>query len=269
MNKKVLILVSLAIFAVCFSFGSVSAIDNSTSVDNLNAVDDASSVDALNTPEGADYLTQYDNSNDVSNLTLSESSSDEKLALSSNSSDNILSSSVSVSSGHTFHKNGYTFKVSDSQYKKIKKAIKAGNKRNFLDYGFEFTVKTNKVVKVKVVVKKQTIHKKVRYAKVINAYGEVKLVNLKDYYRNGWKKYGSGYDVAHNDDRSVLGYYFVKLKKTVKTYKTVKMRVYATISYEGVYDYDGVGPQYFYPVLEFNANKNGYPTKFLSDCFLK
>lgn len=266
MNKKVLIMVSLAIFAICFSLGTVSAIDNSSFTDNLNAVDDASSVDALNAPEDADSLSQCDNSNDVGNLTLSESSSDEKLALSINSSDNVLSSSVSVSSGHTFHKNGYTFKVSDNQYKKIKKAINAGKKQKFLDWGFKFTVKTKNFKKVKVLVKKQTIYKKVRYDALTKSHERVILNNLKTYYDAGWQRYKMTYKEAKNSNK-YLAYHYVHFKKTVKTYKTVKMRIYATISYVGEYDYV-TGEHAYFPWVSFDAKKSGYEERYLGGCLL-
>ena len=91
MNKnKFLILVALAIFAVCFSLGSVSAADDSNSTDCLNAVEDTNVSDTLNAPEEADTLSQ-ENSNDADNLSVSESSSGEVLALSTNSSDSVLS----------------------------------------------------------------------------------------------------------------------------------------------------------------------------------
>ena len=67
----------------------------------------------------------------------------------------------------------------------------------------------------------------------------VRLIGSKELggqlYDNGWKKYWTGYESAKNSKR-YLGYNYVKLKKTVKTYKTVKMRVYANIGYTGEYD---------------------------------
>ena len=262
MNKrKFLIIFSFAVLVACLSIGSISAVDNSTS-DNLNVADDAGYVEVLSAPEETNSLSkcQEDNS------TLSVGSSDEKLELSNDSSDNVLSTSVSVSSGHTFYKNGYKFKVSDSKYKQIKKAIKAGKKQTFLDWGFKFTVKTNKFEKVKVFVKK-TVYKKVLYDGLTKSHKRVIFNNLKSCYDAGWQRYLMSYKEAKNSNK-YLAYHYVHFKKTIKTYKTVKMRVFATISYEGSYDYDDVGPHYFYPVVEFDAKRAGYSPVFLSDGLL-
>ncbi|WP_407410768.1 hypothetical protein [Methanobrevibacter sp.] len=265
MNKSKLILSCLfVLFVACLSLGSVFATDNSNSTDTLKVIDDEQ--DALSIPENDVALSQ---SGDADNLTVSESDANETLSLSSDSSKEVLASSVSVSSGHTFKKCGYTFKVSDSQYKKIKNAISAGKKQKFLDWGFEFKVKTNKVIKVKVLVKTKTYHKKVRYEGLTYyPYKAVKLANLKYYYKHGWKKYDTGFQSSNGKSKKYLGYNYVKLKKTVKTYKTVKMRVYATIYYEGEYDYVA-GPHVYYPVVNFDAMKKGYSSRYLNCALLK
>lgn len=266
MNKnKFFILVALAIFAVCFSLASVSAADDSNSSDSLNAVEDTNVSDTLNAPEEVDTLSQ-ENSNDVDNLSVSESSSGEVLTLSTNSSDSVLSTSVSVSSGHTFYKYGYKFKVSDSQYKKIKKAIKAGKKQTFLDWGFKYTVKTNKFEKVKILVKKQTTYKKVRYEGLSKkTHTRVILANLKPYYDAGWQRYYMSYKEANSN--KYYGYNYVHFKKTVKKYKTVKMRIYATISYVGEYDYV-TGQHSYFPWVSFTAKKSGYDDRYLEGYLL-
>ncbi len=257
MNKnKFLILVALAIFAVCFSLGSVSAADGSNSSDSLNAVEDTNVSDTLNAPEEADTLSQ-ENSNDADNLSISESSSGEVLTLSANSSDNVLSTSVSVSNGHTFYKNGYTFTLPDYYYKMVKRAIKAGKKQTFLDWGFDFTIKTKNLEKVKILVKKHTIYKKVRYERLDFPY-ITKTANLKNYYSRGWKKY---------DHEWYYGNHYAYLKKTVKKYKTVKMRVFADFYYVGKYDYD-TGEHFCFPWISFEARRSGYSARYLGGCLL-
>lgn len=265
MNKsKLLILFSIMLLCTCFSLGLVSAVDNSNSTDDLSVIDN-STQDSLNVPEENDMMSK---SEEIDNLTVSKTESNETLSVSTNSSNEVLSSSVSVSSGATFKKCGYTFKVSNHQYKKIKEAISAGKKQKFLDWGFEFKVKTNKIVKVKVLVKSKTYYKKVRYEGLTRyPYTGIKLANLKSYYDNGWKKYWTGYESAKNSKR-YLGYNYVKLKKTVKTYKTVKMRVYANIGYTGEYDYV-TGEHAYFPVVNFEAMKKGYPSKYLNFALLR
>ena len=270
MNKKLLIL--LTIFCIVFSIGSVSAIENSNSTDGLNVIDDSDSLNTLNAVENEDFsenLSKIDESDCLDNLGVSESSSNENLSVSANSSDEVLTSSVSVSNGHTYNRLGYTFKVSEYQYKLIRKAINAGKKQTFLDDGFEFTVKTDNVVKKKVLVKTKTYYKKVRYEGLTKyPYRSIKLVNLNNYYRNGWKKYSGGFESVWNSNR-YLGYNFVKIKKTVKTYKTVSMRVYATISYVGINDYNGYGQHVCYPWISFEAMKSGYKTQYLRGTLLR
>lgn len=271
MNKSRVFIIFLAIFFIGFSFGSVSAVEDTNITNELISIPDSGSIDNLNAIENvssSEKLEKIDDSVGSENLSIIENSSYETLSLSLNSSDNVLSSSVSVSNGHTYHKLGYSFTVSASQYKKIKNAISAGKKHKFLDYGFEFKVKTNKIITTKVLVKTKTYYKKVRYEGITPyPYNGVKLVNLNDYYRNGWKKYQIGYESAYGKSKKYLGYNFVKLKKTVKTYKKVRMRVYATISYVGKYDYV-TGQHAYYPWVSFEAMKKGYSTKYLTGTLL-
>ena len=249
-KNKIWILITLLIFCICL--GSVSASDNSNSTDNLTATN----VEMEN-------LNDVDTIDSNDKLSISEESSSQVLSLKEGSSQDVLSSAASVSNGHTYHKNGYTFKVSSSQYKQIKDAIKMGKKQDWLDNGFIFKVKTNKVIKVKVLVKTKTYTKKVRYEGLTKyPYKGIKLANLKKYYKKGWKKKSVGYETAKKS-KKYLGYNYVILKKTVKKYKTVKMRVYATIKYEGWSKYYG-GPHYYYPWVDFNAMKKGYSSKYLS-----
>lgn len=53
----------------------------------------------------------------------------------------------------------------------------------------------------------------------------------------------------------------------VKTYKTVYMRVYATISYVGEYDYV-TGQHAFFPWVSFDAKKSGYSDRYLNGYLL-
>ena len=256
-------LFSFVLFVVCLSLGSAFAADSSNSTDTLNV---GVEQDTLNIHENSTVLTQYD---DVDNLTVSECDSNETLSVSIDSSKEVLASSASVSSGHTFKKCGYTFKVSDSQYKKIKEAISAGKKQKFLDWGFSFKVKTNKVIKTKVLVKSKTYYKKVRYEGLTYyPYRGVKLANLKYYYNHGWKKYTAGSESSYGKSKKYLGYNYVKLKKTVKTYKTVKMRVYAIIDYVGEYDYV-TGQHAYFPWVSFEAQKSGHGSKYLPGTLLR
>lgn len=260
MYKNKLFLIAMAIFCLILAIGSVSASEYSNFSDNLSYADDSQSIDNLNAVDDVDSEKVGKSLDSDNEDNLSASDSNELLSQESNSSKEILSSSLSVSSGHTYKKLGYTFKVSANQYKKIREAIKVGKKQKFLDWGFEFKVKTNKVIKVKVVKTSKTYYKKVKYEKFIYTYGWAKIANLNKYYKQGWKKYKSK---GHN------GYRYAYLKKTVKKYKTVSMRVYATIFYEGEYDYDGYGPHFYFPVVEFNAMKSGYKTKYLDLAMLK
>lgn len=250
--KKTWILIVLAVFCMVLSAASVSAEDNLT--DGLNVADDTESVEVLDSPQEDVSLSQSEDDNS----TLSAASCDEILTAPDNFTDNVLSTSASVSSGHKFHVNGYTFKVSDSQYKKIKKAIKAGRKQTFLDWGFEFTVKTDKVIKVKQLFKKQVYYKKVAYERLDYPY-VTKIANLNKYYNQGWKKYNAKWS---------YGYHYAYLKKTVKTYKTVKKRVYADFYYVGKYDYE-TGQHAYFPWISFEARKSGYPDDYQGGVLLR
>ena len=262
MNKNKLLACLLFIFCLIISIGFVSAsddspvdnltlTDNSEQVNNLNVVENENFVDKIGKNEDFDSnLTKMVDAESNDNLSTSESVSSEILSQQVNS-DDILSSSVSVSTGHTFKKMGFKFKVSASQYKKIKTAIKTGKHQKFLDTSFHFKVKTNKVVKVKVLVKSKTYYKKVKYERFDYPY-DTKIADLNKYYKNGWKKYQTKW---------YYGYHYAFLKKTIKKYKTVKMRVYAKIHYIGTDEYV-TGQHLYFPFVEFYAIKNGYHSKY-------
>ena len=303
MYKNKLILSSLlAFFCFLMVIGSVTATDNSTLGDDLAIADNYSSQNQLNFIEETDTLNSDFNENSLekcslnqnltisedkkgelstiedneylerteeANLTVVDNASDETLSMPVNSTADLLSSSVSVSSsqGHTYHKGGYTFKVSAYQYKKIRQAINVGKKQKFLDWGFHFKVKTNKVIKVKILKKAKTKYKKVRYeAFTPYPYRGIKVANLNNYYKNGWKKYSTGYESTYG--QKYLGYNYVILKKVYKSYKTVKMRVYADIIYVGSEDYV-TGQHAYFPWVSFKAMKSGYKTIYLNGLLLK
>lgn len=259
----------LVLFCMIVSIGSVFASDLSDSSDNLT-LEDSDSIDNLNAVEDVDSekLSESISQESKDNLSVSENDG-EVLSQDVNSSDDVLSSSVSVSSPHTYNRLGYTFTVSASQYKDIRDAINAGKKQKFVDWGFKFKVKTNKVIKVKVLKNTKTYYKKVRYEGLTPyPYNSIKLANLKSYYNKGWKKYWTGFESVKNS-RKYLGYNYVKLKKVVKTYKTVSMRVYAKVTYVGEYDYNYDHPHYYFPVVEFYAMKSGYSSKYLDGTFIR
>lgn len=146
----------------------------------------------------------------------------------------------SATASHTYHKGGYTFTVSDNQYKKIQE-VKKGN---FKDVNYYIKTKHTKTVKVpkyknKKVTKYKWKHKKVVYEYITwYPYKGVKVSNLKDYYNNGWKKYSSGSNTLKNN-KKYGAYNYVLLKKkvpyttTVKVkngYKNVRCPVYALIA---------------------------------------
>ena len=248
LNKKHLILSLLAVILMVVSTGLISAHEYSNLTDDLS----------FNSNFNED-LVKIDDSDFSNNLSVSENESCEVLSANINSDENVLSAS---SQGHTYHIDGYTFTVSSSQYAKIKNAIKMGKQKDWLDNGFTFKVKTNKVKKVKVLVKTKTYKKKVKYeAFKPYTYNVVKLANLNKYYKKGWKKYSQGYK-SYKNQKKYLGYNYVVLKKTVKKYKKVKMRVYAKVTYQGWSKYNG-GPHYYYPWVDFNAMKSGYKTRYL------
>lgn len=268
MYKNKLFLIVMAIFCLILAIGSVSASEYSNSSDNLSYADDSQSIDELNAVDDVDSENVGKSVDSDNEDNLSASDNNELLSQESNSSKEILSSSVSVSSGHTYKKLGYTFKVSANQYKKIREAINMGKKQKFLDWGFKFKVKTNKVIKVKVVKSTKKYYKKVRYEGLTRyPYKSVKLANLKNYYNNGWKKYSQGFESVYGKSSKYLGYNYVKLKKVVKKYKTVSKRVYAIISYVGKYDYD-YGEHAYFPWVSFDAIKSGYKTNYLDGTLL-
>lgn len=289
-KKKLMLSALLAVFCFLIAMGSIAAADNSTFNDDLTITEDNSSPDQLNSIEKTDTLNSDFNESsleksisdqsedeynehleksDENNLTVIDNASDEILSVPVNSTEGVLSSSVSVSSssGHIFYKGGYKFKVSANQYKKIRQAIKVGKKQKFLDWGFEFKVKTNKVIKVKILKKTKTKYKKVRYeAFTPYPYRGIKVANLKNYYKNGWKKCRTGYESTYG--QKYLGYNYVILKKVHKTYKTVKMRVYANIHYVGSEDYV-TGEHGYFPWVSFIAMKKGYKDNYLGGILLK
>lgn len=289
-KKKLMLPALLAVFCFLIAMGSLAAADNSTFNDDLSITEDNSSPDQLNSIEKTDTLNSDFNESsleksisdqsedeedehleksDENNLTVIDNASDEILSIPVNSTEEVLSSSVSVSSssGHIFYKGGYKFKVSANQYKKIRQAIKVGKKQKFLDWGFEFKVKTNKVIKVKILKKTKTKYKKVRYeAFTPYPYRGIKVANLKNYYKNGWKKCRTGYESTYG--QKYLGYNYVILKKVYKTYKTVKMRVYANINYVGSEDYV-TGEHGYFPWVSFIAMKKGYKDNYLGGILLK
>lgn len=261
--KNKLIFTLLAIFCVIISLSAISASDLSNNTNDLAEID--SSDDYLSSVETVtDENEPLAKSDDSSPISVSENSS-EALSLNVEESNEILSSSASVSSDdnpHTYHINGYTFTVSGNQYGKIKDAINMGKKHDWLDNGFAFKVKTDKVIKVKKLVSKKTYKKKVRYEGLTRyPYNGIKLANLKKYYNKGWKKTFTSYETAKHS-KKYLGYNYVILKKTVKKYKKVKMRVYAEIEYQGWSRYYD-GPHYYYPWVSFEAQKAGYSSKYL------
>ena len=256
MNKNKLLICLLFIFSLMISIGFVSASDDS-SVNNLTLDDNCEQVNKITGIENENSVNKIGKSEDsYSNLTKiiyiesNDNSSTSEILSQQINSDNILSS-VSVSTGHTFKKMGFKFKVSANQYKKIKTAIKTGRHQTFLDTSFHFKVKTDKVVKVKALVKSKTYYKKVKYERFDYPY-DTKIADLNKYYKNGWKKYKTKW---YN------GYHYAYLKKTIKKYKTVNMRVYAKIHYIGDDEYV-TGQHSYYPFVEFYAIKNGYHSKY-------
>ena len=288
MYKNKLLIFVILVFCFVISIGFVSASDNLTSQDNLTISDDFNSKENLNAIDDNTFenLSKSDDENSVEELSVSENDSSEVLtlnndssevlALSTDSSDDVLSSSVTVSSKepHTFYKNGYKFTVSASQYDKIKKAIKMGKKHDWLDNGFIFKVKTNKVH-----IYKKPIYKTKKVTKYKWAYKKISVSQQKywdwelKFHLNKKTKGWQCYKLVETDFEDGIPYkHYVYLKKKVKyaatkkiktgNYKNVKMRVYARISYQGWFEYNG-GEHFYYPMVEFLAMKNGYSSKLL------
>lgn len=301
-NKKLLVFIILAIFCMGLTLNSASSIEFSNSTDNIAVVEENNSENSLNMcnnenlfdnlsksedslnlvneKEDNDNLSKSADSND--NLTFCESSTLEILCLNLKSQEEVLSSSVSVSNdkGHTYHINGYTFTVSANQYKKIKSAIKMGKQHDWLDNGFKFKVKTNKIYtykkpiyKIKKVKKYKWKYKKLRVSQ--EKYWDYEW----KYYTNQKTKGWTCYKLVETDfEYGVPHKHYVYLKKKVKytakkkvktgKYKKVKMMVYATIKYQGWSMYDD-GPHYYYPWVDFDAIKKGYSKQYLSEAELR
>ena len=278
-NKKLLVLLILAIFSIGITISSVSAIEDSNLTDNSTTVDEFN-CDTLNVGDEKDSYDTLSKSDDLNsnNLSINENSSSEILSLNVDSQNQAISSSASGSSnkGHTYHINGYTFTVTANQYKKIKNAIKMGKKQDWLDNGFKFKVKTNKIYTYK-----KPIYKTKKVTKYKWKYKKLR-VSQEKYWDYEWKYYTNKktkgwicYKLMETDfEYGIAHKHYVYLKKKVKyaakkkvktgKYKKVKMRVYATIKYEGWSRYYG-GPHYYYPWVDFNAIKKGYSTQYLSE----
>lgn len=90
----------------------------------------------------------------------------------------------SASAGHTYHKKGYKFTVSNSQYKKIKyiKKHKYDSPNKMSKHKIWFKVKTNKYYKNKPVYASIETHKGsyyyVTYDFYVNGYGYIKFGGL-------------------------------------------------------------------------------------------
>lgn len=318
MYKNKLILSSLlAFFCFLMVIGSVTATDNSTLGDDLAIAENYSSQNQLNSIEETDTLNSDFNENSLekcslnqnltisedkkgelstiedneylerteeANLTVVDNASDETLSMPVNSTADLLSSSVSVSSsqGHTYHKGGYTFKVSAYQYKKIRQAINVGKKHKFIDWGFEFKVKTNKIHKHKKPIyknKKVTAYKwkykKISVSRETYWKWDYRFYTDKTKTKNGW----ICYKLSQTDFEYGVPYtHYVHFKKKVKytttkkvktgRYKTVNMRIYANIIYVGSEDYV-TGQHAYFPWVSFQAMKSGYKTIYLNGLLLK
>ncbi len=138
----------------------------------------------------------------------------------------------SVSASHTYKRGGYTFKVSDKTYSKIKEAKK--NKDGLVP----FKVKTNKHQTIKVpkyktkkVSKYKWKYKKLKVSQ--EKYWDWEYKYYTDQTSNGWKCY----KLTETDFEDGIPYtHYVHLKKKVKYkatkkvktgYKKVKVPVYA------------------------------------------
>lgn len=295
------LMLPIIVLLFCFLIGSVAAIDNNDIGENLTNAEGPNSPEQLNSIEETPTLSSDFNESDMlkkSDLNdhlsiVNESNSDEKLCIDYeagdvfsmpvNSSANVLSTAVSVSSsqGHIYNKGGYIFKVSQYQYKKINQAINAGKKQKFLDYGFKFTVKTNKLhiykkpfYQTKKVVKYKWVYKTVRVSQEKYWYWEYRFDTDRRATSSGWECYKLSetdfeYGVPHT--------HYVHFKKKVKyvgtqkvktgKYQNIVMRVYANINYVGEYDYV-TGQHAFFPWVSFIAMKSGYKNIYLDGLLL-
>lgn len=139
----------------------------------------------------------------------------------------------SVAASHTYTKGGYSFTVSDSQYKKIQN-VKKGKSD-----GFELYIKTKykKTVKIqkyknKKVTKTKWVKKYVKVWENNYVKGTYKTFKVPSKYKS-WKYVG---DYSKNTGKSDIGYHVFKKKvkytTTVKVkngYKKVKAPVYASV----------------------------------------
>lgn len=264
MYKNKLFLIAMAIFCLILAIGSVSASEYSNSSDNLSYADDSQSIEELNAVDEVDSEKVGKSVDSDNEDNLSASDGNELLSQESNSSKEILSSSVSVSNGHTYHKGGYTFTVSGSQYKKIT-ALKKGD----TSQDFYFHIKTGKY-KVLKVPKYKTVKAtkyKWKYKTILiieeyyNNYGSLKkykeYYTAYKYYKNGWTDCKRKVVTKGN----VVKYYttfkkkvkYVGTKKVKNGYKKVKAPIYARI-----------GISSFLPYVDFAAYK-GSAYKVLND----
>ena len=162
----------------------------------------------------------------------------------------------------------------------INKAIKMGKNHDWLDNGFTFKVKTNNIHIYKKPVYKNEKVTKYKWKHKRLQVSQYDYWNWENKYYSNEKTHGwICYKLVQTDYRDEIPHkHFVYLKKKVKyntnkpvktlKYKNVKMRVYATIFYQGHNDYDG-GEHLYYPLIEFKAMKNGYKTQYLDMVIMK
>lgn len=166
-----------------------------------------------------------------------------------------------VCASHTYHVNGYTFKVSDEKYNNIQRVKKYNDFSNV-----NFKVKTNKfkTVEVPKYKEKKVTKYKWKYAYVKKwknnlVWGGYKEYKIPSKYKS-WKYIGDDVGYSSNGEYA-YGYHVFKKKvpvdKVVKKVKVgtkkVKLRVYACGGMSRV------------PMVQFRAMGNGYnyPTDFM------
>lgn len=139
----------------------------------------------------------------------------------------------SVAASHTYHKGGYSFTVSDSQYKKIQD-VKNGKSDSIDLYIKTKHKKTVKIPKYKnkKVTKKKWVKKYVKVWEHNYVKGTYKTYKVPSKYKS-WKYVG---DTSKNTGESDIGYHVFKKKvkytATVKVengYRKVKAPVYASV----------------------------------------
>lgn len=253
--KKGYVLI-LSILFVILSMSCVSAIDNGTDVvkeqnNDLISINEQENgtVSLSNENESVSISVENNSSN------LNETGNGEILGVSS--SDNVLNSSVSVSSAYkeptkkqrTFNIGGFKVVLSKAQYKKLYRISPVEDYFFEEDYNYYYvgekykgyditssglrtyvTVKTNKYVKVKLKAGKKTYYKKSRVY-MIFSYGQGQsgvaykhIVQLVLYY---------GYFNRYYDNSKVLGKnakYFNKCKCSGSFTKLNKSKLYNKIS---------------------------------------